>query len=72
MTVGRIPWSRVMQFGAHHGLREPLLSHLWTIINAMDDGYREYMKNEHDRHARYARKKKPAAPSRAPLRRARR
>lgn len=52
MTVGRIPWSRAMVYGSHAGLEEPMLSHFWTIIARMDGGYLEWMKNEHDRHAR--------------------
>lgn len=63
MTVGRIPWSKAMQYGAYFGLEEPMLSHFWTIVASMDGGYLEWMKNEHDRHSRMNKPKKGKAGS---------
>ncbi len=51
-TLGRIPWSKAMMFGTYWGLREPMLSGFWLIIQQMDMGYLEYMKGEHDRYVR--------------------
>jgi len=56
-TLGRIPWSRAIMFGADHGLEEPMLSAFWRYVSAMDTGYLEFMKHEHDRHVRYSKKK---------------
>ena len=64
-TLGRIPWSRALMFGAYHGLEEPMLSAFWKYVSAMDMGYLQFMKNEHERHTRYQ-KKKPAASSKSP------
>lgn len=51
-TLGRIPWSRVMTYGAYSGLDESMLPIFWRIIRQMDAGYLEYMKGEHDRYVR--------------------
>tara|TARA_R110000851_G_scaffold268071_2_gene420695 strand:+ start:23404 stop:23577 length:174 start_codon:yes stop_codon:yes gene_type:complete len=50
-------------FGAYHGLEEPMLSAFWKYVQAMDNGYLEFQKHEHDRHQRYAKKKNPKSAS---------
>lgn len=59
-TVGRIPWSRTLTYGAYHGLVEPMLSAFWEYVIAMDSGYREHMRIEHDRFTRMNKPKKAA------------
>lgn len=61
-TVGRIPWSRVIAYGSFYGLSGWLLSALWEYVSAMDSGYREFMRNEHERYTRMNKKKPKKAP----------
>jgi len=59
-TLGRIPWSKAIQYGA--GLFCPeFVDPFWRIIYALDTAYLEWQRAEYDRNIR---QKKPAkAPS---------
>lgn len=54
-VVSRIPWSACMRYGhLELGWPYPFLRVLWRIITALDNGYAEHMRNEHDKYARRA------------------
>jgi hypothetical protein len=54
MSVGRIPWSKVMEFADRHHLDEEAASILWRVLFIMDDGFAEWMKGEHERAVRHS------------------
>ena len=49
-TIGRIPWSKVRQYGREElGFSDDLLRPLWLIVSKIDDGYLEWMRDEYTR-----------------------
>lgn len=62
MSVGRIPWSMARLYARDElGLEECMLDHFWRIISAMDAGFLNWQKSEHDRHVRAHAPKKRAS-----------
>lgn len=56
-----------MRYARHHRVEREMLDHFWAVIQAMDSGYREWMRSEHDRHQRFAKMQAPKGNrSRAP------
>ena len=60
MTIGRIPWSRVRQYGREvYGWERggEMLEGFWILIATLDVAFAEWMSEEHDK----ARRQRDAA-----------
>lgn len=51
-AIGQIPWSAAMRYASFRGVEGSMLRAFWKVISAMDDGFREWQRGEHDRHVR--------------------
>lgn len=51
-SVGRIPWSKAMEFARHKHLTPDTAELFWSVISGMDDAYLQWMRGEHDRYQR--------------------
>lgn len=53
MTLGRLPWTIVRQYGREvYGFEGRALDHFWLTISTIDAAYLGWQKNEHDRYKR--------------------
>lgn len=60
MVIGRIPWSKTMDFAARKGLDESNADLFWQVISGLDEAYRHWMKKEHERSLESSKTKKGA------------
>ena len=55
-TMGRVPWTAVAEYAEKWlGWDRRGLRRLWTIVGKLDDAYRKWSKDEHDKATRLAR-----------------
>lgn len=48
-VIGRIPWSKAMDYAVRHGVEPDMLATFWRVIFGMDTGYLDQQRGEYNR-----------------------
>lgn len=48
-VIGRIPWSRAMDYAVRQGVEPDMLDSFWRLVYGMDSGYLDLQKGEFEK-----------------------